>query len=54
MPILGEDDNTLDNFRLYEDEESIPEAQDGEKDRDLVGESSDIGSHVRARCTPQD
>ena len=51
----GKNDNASDKFRLYEDEESIPEAQDREEDhRHLVGESSDTGSRARARRTPQD
>ncbi len=58
MPIPGEDDNTSDNFGLYEDEEFILEEQDIESDyRNLVGESSDTGSHARdglSRRTPQD
>ncbi len=48
MPIPGEDENTSDNFGLYEDEESILEEQDIEGDhRNSVGESSDTRSHAR-------
>ena len=55
MPMPGEDDNASDNFGPYEDEGSIPEAQDIEGDhRDLVGESSDTRSRTRARRTLQD
>ena len=55
MPMPGEDDNASDNFGLYGDEESTPEAQNIEEDqRNLVGESSDIGSHIRVGRTPQD
>ena len=55
MPMPREDDNTLDNFRLYEDKESTSEAQDIERDhKDLGGESSNTGSRAIARHTPQD
>ena len=55
LPMLGEDDNVSDNFGLYEDEKSIPEAQDIEKDhRDLVGKSSDSGSCAKEEYTSQD
>ena len=55
MPILREDDNTSDNFGLYEDEKSTLEVQDIERDyRDSVGKSSDIGSRAKAGRTPQD
>ena len=54
MQILGKDDNLLDNFGPYEDNKSIPEAQDIESDhKDLVGESSDTESHAKIRRTPQ-
>ena len=50
-----EDDNTLNNFGPYENEKSTPEAQKMKRDyRDLVGKSSDTGSHARAEHTPQD
>ncbi len=56
--IPGEDENTSENFGLYEDEESILEEQDIERDhRNLVGESSDTGSSVKdglSRRIPQD
>lgn len=46
--MLGKDDNALDNFGFYEDEESTPKIQDIEGDyRDLVGNSSDTGSYIR-------
>ncbi len=58
MPILVEYKNTSDNFGLYEDEESIIEEQDIKGDHsNLVGESSDTGSHARdglSGRTPQD
>ena len=45
----GEDDNTLNNFELYKDEESILEAQNIEKDhRDMVGKSSDNRNRAKA------
>lgn len=48
MPIPGENDYALDNFRFYEDEKSTPKAQDMEKNyRDLVGESSDTRDHIK-------
>ncbi len=47
-PILGEDNNTPGNLGPHEDEESILEEQDIERDhRNLVGESSDTGSRAR-------
>ncbi len=56
-PIPGKDDNTSGNFGLYEDEKSTLEEQDIKADyRNLVSESSDIGSHARdglSRHTPQ-
>ena len=53
MPMPKKDDNSSDNFGLYEDEKSTPEAQDIERDhKDLVGESSDTGSHTRAGHAP--
>ena len=40
--MLGEDDNTSDNFGPYKDGKSTSEVQDIEKDhRNLVGKSSD-------------
>ena len=55
MLMLEEDDNASDNFGPYEDEESLPEAQDIKEDyRNLVGKSSDTGSCIRAGHTPQD
>lgn len=40
IPILGEDNNTSDNFRTYLDEKSILEEQNIEGDyKDLVGKS---------------
>ena len=49
MPISGKDDNALDHFGPYENEESTPKARDIEGDhRDLIGKSSDIRSHARA------
>ena len=55
MPIPGEDDNSSDNFRLYEDEGCTPEAQNIERDhRNSVGKSSDTRSRARVRHTPQD
>ena len=53
MPMPGKDDNVLDNFRPYKDEESTSEVQDIDKDyRNLVGKSSDTRIYVRARHTP--
>ena len=55
IPMPREDDNGLDNFGLYEDEESTPEAQNMKRDhRNLVGKSSDTGSCARVGCTSQD
>ena len=55
MPMPEEDYNVSDNFGSYEDEGSIPEAQDIEEDhRNLVGKSSDTRSHTKTRRTPQD
>ena len=55
MPMLGEDDNASDNFALYEDEKSISEAQDIERDhRDSISKSSDSRSHAKARRILQD
>ncbi len=48
MVILGEDENTSNNFRLHEDEEFILGKQNIEEDhRNLVSKSSDIGSYAR-------
>lgn len=48
MLILGEDNNTLENFELYEDEKSILEKQDIKRDlKNLVNKSSDTGSCTR-------
>ncbi len=56
-PILGEDDNTSGNLGPHEDEESTLVEQDIERNyRNLVGKSSDTGSHTRdglSRRTPQ-
>ncbi len=47
-PILGEDDNVSGNLEPHEDEESTLTEQDIERDhRNLVGESSDIGSRAK-------
>ena len=55
MPMLGEDDNSSDNFGPYEHEGSTLEAQDIEGDfRDSVGKSSDTGNRARAGHTLQD
>ena len=58
MLILGKDDNASENFGSHEDEKSILEEQDIERDNiNLVNKSSDIGTCVRNglfRCTPQD
>ena len=55
MLILGEDDNALDNFGPYKNEESTPVAQNIKGDhRNLVGKSSDTGSCARAGRTLQD
>ena len=49
MPMPGEDDNALDNFGPYENEESTPKTQNIEGDhRDLVGKSWDTRSRARA------
>ncbi len=46
--IPGEGDNVSGNFEPHEDEESILEEQEIERDhRNLVGKSSDTGSHAR-------
>ena len=48
-------DNISDHFWPYEDEKSIPEAQNIKRDhKDLVGESSNTGSHAKAGRTSQD
>lgn len=51
MPILGKDDNTLENFELYEDEESILEEQNIEEDHaNLVSKSLDTRSRGKTVC----
>lgn len=48
MPIQRKNDNTLDNFRFYEDKKSILEAQDTKRDyRDLVDENSDTRNRTK-------
>ena len=56
-PIPGEDENASKNIRPHEDEKSILEKQDIEKDhRNLGSKSSNTGSRVKdglSRCIPQ-
>lgn len=48
MPIQRKNDNTLDNFRFYEDKKSILEVQDIKRDyRDLVDENSDTRNRTK-------
>lgn len=54
--MLEKNNNASDNFKLYEDEESITKEQDIERDyKDLVSKNSDTRSCVRdnlSRHTP--
>lgn len=48
MPILGENNNSLDNFRSYENEDSTLEEQNIKKDnRNLVDKGLDTRSYAR-------
>lgn len=48
MPIPGEDDNILKNFRLHKNEKSTLKKQDIEDNHtNWVGKSSDTENHVR-------
>ena len=48
IPIPTKNENALENIRSHEDEKSILEKQDNEKDyRILGGKSLDTGSHAK-------
>lgn len=58
MPMSGKNDNTLENFDLHKNDNSILKKQDIERDnKDLVGKDMTTRSHARDGLlgqTPQD